>query len=74
MAKTFEENITRLEQIVTALERGEVKLDESLKLFEEGTALVAACGKMLDRAEQKVVRLTKGEDGAPVETPFDAEG
>lgn len=74
MAKTFEENITRLEQIVTALERGEVKLDESLKLFEEGTALVAACSKMLDRAEQKVVRLTKGEDGAPVETPFEVEG
>ena len=45
----------------------------ALKLFEEGTKLVSACGKMLDEAEQKVVRLTKGADGAPVEASFAAE-
>ena len=73
MAKSFEDNITRLEEIVSQLERGDVPLEQSLKLFEEGTKLVTACGKMLDEAEQKVVRLTKGADGAPVEAPFAAE-
>ena len=71
--KTFEDNITRLEEIVSQLERGDAKLADSLKLFEEGTKLVTSCGKMLDEAEQKVVRLTKGADGAPVEAPFAAE-
>ena len=71
--KTFEENITRLEQIVAALEKGDAQLADSLKLFEEGTQLVNACGKMLDEAEQKVVKLAKGPDGAPVESPFTGE-
>ena len=48
-------------------------LEQSLALFEEGTALIRNCGKMLDDAEQKVVKLRKGEDGAPVELPFDEE-
>ena len=74
MAKSFEDNIARLEEIVSQLERGDAKLADSLKLFEEGTKLAASCGKMLDEVEQKVVRLTKGADGAPVETPFDTEG
>jgi exodeoxyribonuclease VII small subunit len=69
-AKTFEESITRLEEIVATLERGEASLETSLKLFEEGTKLAAACAKQLDTAEQKVVQLTKGADGAPVEHPF----
>ena len=71
--KTYEDSVKRLEDIVSALERGDASLDESLKLFEEGTKLVSSCGKMLDEAEQKVVRLTKGADGAPVEAPFAAE-
>ena len=71
--KTFEENIVRLEEIVSALEKGEAKLAESLKLFEEGTALVSACGRMLDEAEQKVVKLSKGPDGAPMESDFTGE-
>jgi len=73
MAKTFEENMTRLEEIVSLLERGDAQLSESLKLFEEGTKLVSACRKELDKAEQQVVRLMKGSDGEPVETPFGAE-
>ena len=73
MAKSFEDNIARLEEIVSLLERGDAKLADSLKLFEEGTKLVNSCGKQLDEAEQKVVRLTKGADGAPVETPFETE-
>lgn len=73
MAKTFEENMARLEEIVTLLEKGDAQLGESLKLFEEGTKLVDTCRKELDKAEQQVVKLTKGSDGAPVETPFAVE-
>ena len=68
--KPFEESMTRLEEIVSLLERGESTLDESLALFEEGTKLAAACSKQLDQAEQKILKLTKGPDGEPVETPL----
>ena len=67
--KPFEESMARLEEIVSILERGESTLDESLALFEEGTKLAAACSKQLDQAEQKILKLTKGPDGEPVETP-----
>ena len=70
---SFEQALARLEQIVAAMEKGDVSLDDSMKLFEEGTALIRRCGTMLDAAEQKVVRLRKGPDGAPEELPFDAE-
>jgi len=69
---TFEAALSRLDEIVKALERGQAPLDEALALFEEGTKLLGVCGKQLDEAEQKVVRLMKGPDGAPVEGPFDA--
>ncbi len=71
--KTFEESIARLEEIVSLLERGDAQLADSLALFEEGTKLVNACSAMLDSAEQKVVKLQKGPDGAPVELPFETE-
>ncbi|MBQ9460263.1 MAG: exodeoxyribonuclease VII small subunit [Oscillospiraceae bacterium] len=71
--KTFEESIARLEEIVGALEKGDVQLADSLKLFEEGTKLAGACEKMLDEAEQKVIKLSKGADGAPVESKFTGE-
>ena len=73
MTKTFEENIARLEKIVAALEKGDAKLADSLKLFEEGTKLVRDCGAMLDKAEQKVAKLSKGADGTPVESTFVSE-
>ena len=73
MAKTFEENMSRLEEIVTLLEKGDAQLGDSLKLFEEGTKLVDTCRKELDKAEQQVVKLMKGTDGAPVELPFAVE-
>ena len=69
-AKTFEENISRLEEIIALLEKGEAPLADSLALFEEGTRLVSACGKQLDQAELKVVKLMKGPQGEPVEVPF----
>ena len=71
--KTYEDSVKRLEDIVSALECGDASLDESLKLFEEGTKLVHDCGAMLDKAEQKVAKLTKGADGAPVESTFVSE-
>ena len=68
---TFEQQIARLEEIVSALEQGDVPLAGSLALFEEGTKLIAACSKQLDQAEPQVVKLMKGPDGAPVELPFE---
>ena len=68
--KTFEENMSRLEEIVSLLERGDATLGDSMALFEEGTKLAAACSKQLDQAEQKILKLTKGPDGEPVETPL----
>lgn len=70
MEKSFEENISRLEEIVGALEKGDAALAESLKLFEEGTKLVGECGAALDMAEQELLKLSKGEDGAPVGQSF----
>lgn len=69
-SKTFETSMTRLEEIVKKMERGDVPLEEALRLFEEGTGLIRSCAAQLDAAELKVVRLMKGPDGAPVETPF----
>lgn len=67
---TFEKNMERLEQIVRSLERGEVPLEESLKLFREGTALVEHCGKLLDDAELQVKKVVTDSQGNPVEEDF----
>ena len=69
----FEEAMKRLDEIVKGLEKGDVSLKDSMAMFEEGTALIRQCGEMLDQAEQQVVRLKKGEDGAPEELPFDTD-
>lgn len=70
----FEQSLARLEEIVRHLEKGDLPLSESLSLFEEGAGLLASCGKMLDEAEQKVVKLRKGPDRAPIESDFEGEG
>ena len=70
---TFEQSMQRLEQIVRTLERGEAPLEESLKLFEEGTMLVRSCGKLLDEAELQVKKVMVGPGGAPVEGDFTDE-
>ncbi|MBR0160703.1 MAG: exodeoxyribonuclease VII small subunit [Oscillospiraceae bacterium] len=67
---SFEESLKRLEEIVEHLERGDIALQDSLQLFEEGSALLAGCNQMLEEAEQKVVQLRKGSDRKPVESPF----
>ena len=71
--RSFEESLSRLEEIVRQMEQGNVPLEESLRLFEEGTGLVSACSKQLDEAELKVVQLMKGPDGMPVEGAFTDE-
>ena len=71
--KTFEENMQRLEQIVRAMERGDVPLEESLKLFQEGTELIRSCGKLLDDAELQIKKILAGPDGSPVEEDFNDE-
>jgi exodeoxyribonuclease VII small subunit len=70
---SYEEAMQQLEEIVRRLEKGDVPLEESLALFEKGSGLIARCSKLLDEAEQKVVRLKKGSDGSPEELPFESE-
>lgn len=71
--KTFEESMARLEQIVRAMERGDVALEESLKLFQEGTELVRSCQKLLDDARLQVKKIMTAPDGSPVEEDFQDE-
>ena len=68
--RTFEQNMQRLEQIVRAMERGDVPLEESLKLFQEGTELVRDCGKLLDEAQLQVRKIMTDRNGDPVEEDF----
>ena len=72
-AMGFEQSLDRLEEIVRHLEKGDLPLNDSLALYEEGTALISACSKQLDEAEQKVVKLRKGPDRFPVEMDFEEE-
>ena len=68
--KTFEQNMSRLEQIVRTLERGDAALEDSLALFQEGTALVQQCGKLLDEAELQVNKIVAMPDGKPEKEVF----
>jgi len=69
----FEGSMARLEEIVGLLERGDAPLEQAMTLFEEGAKLLRECTKQLDDAEQKVTLLTAGEDGQPIEQPFQGE-
>ena len=70
---TFEKAMTRIEEIVATLEGGRCSLDDSMKLFEEGTKLTAYCSKLLGEAQQKIVKLTANA-GAPAEELSDRQG
>ena len=67
---SFEAAIQRLEQIVRAMERGDAPLDDSLKLFQEGTELVRSCAKMLDEAQLQIQKVMTAPDGSPVMEDF----
>ena len=73
MAKeiNFEDALERLEEIVKRLEEGNLGLDESLKVFEEGIKLSKICASKLDEAEKKIEILIKSEVGANVIKPFE---
>lgn len=66
----FEECLTRLEQIVTALEAGNLPLEDSLKVFEEGVTLARQCSRYLDDAERRIEILAKDESGTTTTRPF----
>jgi exodeoxyribonuclease VII small subunit len=70
---TFEASMVPLEQIVRTMERGDAPLEESLKLFQEGTELVRNCGKLLDEAELQVKKIMTAPDGSPLEEAFTDE-
>jgi exodeoxyribonuclease VII small subunit len=64
--ESFEQALKRLEQIVQQLEGGDLILEESLSLFEEGVRLTRVCSRRLDDAEKKITLLTKGKNGQPI--------
>ncbi len=73
MKKTFEEALLRLEEIIRKLDNGELNLEESLKLFEEGIALARHCNAKLDEAQGKVEILLGIEDGITKTQEFKIE-
>ena len=69
--KKFEVALARLEEIVTELESGELGLEQSLKLFEEGVKLARICNARLEEAERKVEILLKDKAGKMTTMPFE---
>lgn len=70
---SFEQAMAELEQVVGQLERGDVPLEDSIKLYERGAKLKARCETKLKDAEEKVAKITLDADGAPSgTTPLDA--
>lgn len=71
---SFEEALRRLEAIVQQLERGDVPLDQSITLYEEGDKLRLQCQKRLDAAQARIEQIMTGADGAATKTaPYPAE-
>ena len=71
--KKFEAALARLEEIVAELESGELGLEQSLKLFEEGVKLARVCNARLEEAERKVEVLLKDKNGKVIAKPFEEE-
>ena len=67
---SFEESLTKLEEIVAQLERGDLPLEDSVLMFEEGSRLSAECRKQLEQDEGKVEMLVKQRDGSVKREPF----
>lgn len=63
MEQNYEKSLKRLEEIVSLLEAGGQPLEKTLELFSEGTALLSACSKYLDNAEQKITSLLGDKNG-----------
>jgi len=71
--KTFEKAMGRLEEIVKTLEQGNLPLEESLKVFEEGMQLFRYCSSKLEEAQKRVALLVQDEDGSLKQVPFEKE-
>jgi len=71
---TFEDALQRLEQIVDQLEAGNLPLEESLKVFEEGVGLARRCAKYLEEAEKRIEVLTRDENGLLKTEPLALDG
>ncbi len=69
----FEECLTRLEQIVSELESGNLALEDSLRIFEEGIGLARHCTRYLEEAERRIEMLARDESGELGTRPFAAE-
>ena len=69
----FEKAIQRLEKIVDDLEKGEMDIDKSLEIFEEGIKMSRVCSKKLNEAETKIEKLTKDQKGELVTELFPVE-
>ncbi|HVT80772.1 MAG TPA: exodeoxyribonuclease VII small subunit [Phycisphaerae bacterium] len=65
---TFEASVAQLEQIVAAIESGQIGLEESLAKYEQGMELVKRCRGILDKAEKRIEQLTETKDGLKAET------
>ena len=70
--QTFEDAVKQLESIVTRLEDGDIPLDETLSLFEQGVKLSRFCAKKLDEAQKKVEILLKDKNGNLMPQPFES--
>lgn len=68
---TFEQSVAQLEQIVSAIESGQIGLEESLAKYEQGMELVKRCRGILDKAEKRIEQLTETDKGLCAE-PLDA--
>lgn len=64
---SFEDAFKKLEQIADRLENGDITLDESMDVFEEGMALIKICNARLEKAESRLKKLIKDEDGFQLE-------
>jgi exodeoxyribonuclease VII small subunit len=71
--QTFESSLAALEKIVRQLERGELPLEESLQLFEQGVRLSRECQERLNQAERRIELLLRDAEGRPVLAPFDED-
>lgn len=72
-SQTFENSLASLEKIVRQLEDGDLSLEESLKLFEDGVKLSRECQERLNQAERRIEVLLKDEDGNPTLEPIEAQ-
>lgn len=73
MAEKFEDAMKKLESIVDKMEKGDLALNESLKMFEEGVKLTRFCSQELHKAEKKVELLSRDAEGKLVAVPFEEE-